>query len=116
FYNPQLAHASYLAGCQSEGVAIVIDPGRDPRPYLAEAETHGLRIIAVTETHIHADFVSGARELAAATGATLYLSDEGDANWKYQYLAGLPQRLLNDGDTFMIGNLRFDVLHTPGHT
>ncbi len=116
FYNSQLAHASYLAGCQAKGVAVVIDPGRDPHPYLAEAETHGLRIVAVTETHIHADFVSGARELAAATGATLYLSDEGDANWKYQYLADLPHQLLKDGDTFMIGNLRFDVLHTPGHT
>jgi hydroxyacylglutathione hydrolase len=86
------------------------------RPYLDEAGAQGLRITAVAETHIHADYVSGARELAAATGAALYLSDEDGADWKYQYLAGTPHRLLRDGDSFFIGNLRFDVLHTPGHT
>lgn len=116
FYDARLAQASYLVGCQVAGVAIVVDPGRDPQPYLAAADAEGLRIVAATETHIHADFVSGARELAAATGATLYLSDEGDANWKYQYLRDVPHRLLKDGDSFYIGNMRFDVLHTPGHT
>lgn len=116
FYNKQLAQASYLVGCQSAGIAIVIDPGRNIDPYIEEAEAEGLKIIAAAETHIHADFVSGARELADRLGARLYLSDEGDANWKYQYLDGYDHQLVRDGDSFMIGNLKFEVMHTPGHT
>lgn len=116
FYDQKLAHASYLVGCQATGEAIVVDPGRDIDPYLVTVQAEGLRLVAATETHIHADFVSGARELAECTGATLYLSDEGDANWKYQYLQNYPHRLLKDGDTFKIGNIRFEVRHTPGHT
>ncbi len=115
FYDPKLAQASYMVACQAAGVAIVIDPARDIRPYLATAEAEGLRITHVTETHIHADYVSGTRELAAATGATMYLSDEGGHDWRYAY----PDRdihLLKDGDTFMVGNIRFEALHTPGHT
>jgi hydroxyacylglutathione hydrolase len=75
-----------------------------------------LRLVAATETHIHADFVSGARELAERTGATLYLSDAGDQNWKYQFLDGYQHQLLKDGDSFKIGNILFEVRHTPGHT
>jgi hydroxyacylglutathione hydrolase len=116
FYNRQLAHASYMVGCQATGDAIVIDPGRDIKPYLDEADVQEFRITAATETHIHADFVSGARELAAQTGAKLYLSDEGDENWKYQFVDEYDHRLLRDGDVFMVGNIRFEVLHTPGHT
>jgi hydroxyacylglutathione hydrolase len=116
FYNEKLAHASYMVGCQATGEAIVVDPGRDVEPYLCAAEAQGLRIVAATETHIHADFVSGARELAERTGAKLHLSDEGDENWKYQFLDGYQHQLLHDGDSFKIGNVRFDVLHTPGHT
>jgi hydroxyacylglutathione hydrolase len=116
FYDQKLAHASYLAGCQAIGEAIVVDPGRDIEPYLTTARAEGLRLVAATETHIHADFVSGARDLAERTGATLYLSDEGDANWKYQYLAGYQHELVKDGDTFKIGNIQFQVWHTPGHT
>jgi hydroxyacylglutathione hydrolase len=116
FFHQSLAHASYLVGCQTTGEAIVIDPGRDLAPYLKEAEGQGLRLVAATETHIHADFVSGARELAERTGATLYLSDEGEADWKYQYLGGYPHRLLKDGDSFKVGHIRFEVRHTPGHT
>jgi hydroxyacylglutathione hydrolase len=116
FYNEKLAHASYMVGCQATGEAIVVDPGRDVEAYLCAAEAQGLRIVAATETHIHADFVSGAVELAERTGAKLYLSDEGDANWKYQFLDGYQHRLLHDGDSFKIGNVRLDVLHTPGHT
>src|SRR5690606_21755330 len=85
FYDPALAHASYLVGCQKTGEAVVIDPGRDVEPYLQAAEREGLRIVASAETHIHADFVSGSRELADRVGAKLYLSDEGPAEWKYQY-------------------------------
>jgi hydroxyacylglutathione hydrolase len=116
FYDQKLAHASYLVGCQIIGEAIVIDPGRDVEPYLTTAQHEGLRLVAATETHIHADFVSGARELAERTGAMLYLSDEGDQNWKYQYLDRYQHRLLKDGDSFKIGNILFEVRHTPGHT
>lgn len=115
-YNQKLAHASYLVGCQATGEAIVVDPGRDIEPYLQEVEAQGMQIVAVTETHIHADLLSGARELAERTGARLYLSDEGDENWKYQYLAGYDYVLLKDGDIFKIGNIQFEVMHTPGHT
>lgn len=116
FFDPKLAHASYLLGCQAVGEAVVIDPGRDIEPYLAAAEANDMRLVAVTETHIHADFVSGARELAERVGARLYLSDEGDENWKYQYLDGYDHVLLKDGAVFKIGNLRLEAVHTPGHT
>jgi hydroxyacylglutathione hydrolase len=116
FYDPKIAHASYLVGCQATNEAIVIDPGRDVTPYLREAEANEMRLVAVTETHIHADFVSGARELAERSGARLYLSDEGDADWKYRYQGGYDCRLLADGDHFLLGNIRFEVMHTPGHT
>lgn len=116
FYDEKLAHASYLVGCQATGEAIVVDPGRDIAPYLEAAEDNDMRLVGVAETHIHADFVSGARELAERTGATLYVSDEGDENWKYQFLDGYPHRLLKDGDRFRAGNVEFEVMHTPGHT
>ena len=69
FYDEQLAQASYLIGCQANGTAIVIDPARVIAPYLEVAAAESLRIVAVTEPHIHADFLSGLRELSAATGA-----------------------------------------------
>ncbi len=116
FYDSKLAHASYLVGCQATGEAIVIDPGRDIEPYLTTAEVEGLRLVAATETHIHADFVSGARELAERAGVMLYLSDEGDENWKYQYVHVYRYRPLKEGDSFKIGNILFEVRHTPGHT
>ena len=116
FYDTRLAQASYLVGCQLTGEAIVVDPNRDVAQYVAAAAKKGLRVTHVTETHIHADFVSGARELARHTGALLLLSDEGDADWKYAYAAEDGARLLKDGDHFMVGNIRLDVLHTPGHT
>jgi hydroxyacylglutathione hydrolase len=75
-----------------------------------------VKITHVTETHIHADFVSGARELAARTGATMYLSDEGDANWKYAFAAESNATLLKDGDRLTVGSVLVDVMHTPGHT
>jgi len=115
-YDDALAQASYLIGCQATGEAIVVDPLRDAALYLEVAKREGLRITHVTETHIHADFVSGARELHAATGARLYLSAEGGRDWQYEYAATDDAILLRDGDHFMVGNIRFDVLHTPGHT
>ncbi len=116
FYDQKLAHASYLVGCQATGEAIVIDPGRDIEPYIREAEANDMCIVAAAETHIHADFVSGSRELAERTDAKLYLSDEGDENWKYHFLDGYDHQLLKDGDVFQVGKIAFEVMHTPGHT
>lgn len=115
-YDQALAQASYVIGCQATGEAIVIDPLRDPAPYLDVARAEGLRITHVTETHIHADFVSGARELCAATGAQLFLSAEGGPEWQYAFAEHDQARLLHDGDRIMVGNIQCDVLHTPGHT
>ena len=111
-YDEDLAQASYLIGCQATGEAIVVDARRDADTYLALAAHHGLRITAVTETHIHADYQSGSRELAARTGAKLYLSDEGDADWRYGF-EGIP---LRHGDVIRLGNVRLEAVHTPGHT
>ena len=116
FYDAKLAQASYLVGCQATGEALVIDPNRDIDQYLDAADAEGLRITHVTETHIHADFVSGSRELAARATAQLYLSDEGGADWKYAFASDAGATLLRHGSSFMVGNIRIDVLHTPGHT
>lgn len=115
-YEEGLSQMSYFLGCPSTGEALVVDPKRDVDTYLELAESLGLRIVAVAETHIHADYLSGARELAAQTGATLYLSDEGDENWKYKGLEGFKYVLVKDSDEFRVGNIRMKVLHTPGHT
>ena len=111
-YDKSLAQASYFIGCQKAGVAIVIDPKRDVDTYLEIAKQNKMTITHVAETHIHADFLSGSRELAALTGAKLYLSDEGGPGWEYEF----DHVGLKDGSTFMVGNLKFEVLHTPGHT
>jgi hydroxyacylglutathione hydrolase len=115
-YDDRLAQASYIIGCQATGEALVVDPNRETERYIEAASRAGLRIAHVTETHIHADFVSGSRELAQRTGARLYLSDEGDANWKYAFAADAGAVLLHDGDSFMVGNIKVQVSHTPGHT
>ncbi len=116
FYDEALAQASYLIGCQATGEAIVVDPIRDVEPYLTVARAEGLRVTHVTETHIHADFVSGARELVARTGAALLLSAEGGTDWQYAFAERDGARLLHDGDQIRVGNIQLDVLHTPGHT
>ncbi len=116
FYDKSLAHASYLVGCQKSGEAIVIDPSRSIDQYLDSATAEGLRITGAAETHIHADFVSGSRELADRVGAKLYLSDEGPADWKYQFADQHASQLLKDGNVFYVGKVKFEVLHTPGHT
>jgi hydroxyacylglutathione hydrolase len=115
FYDKKLAQTSYMVGCAATGEALVIDPARDINSYLEAAHDEGLQITHVTETHIHADFVSGSRELAVTTGAKLFLSDMGDANWKYQF-ADRRTTLIQDGDFWMVGNVRVDVMATPGHT
>jgi hydroxyacylglutathione hydrolase len=116
FYDDKLAQASYMVGCVATGEALVVDPARNVMPYLRAAEKEGLRITHVTETHIHADFVSGSRELSAATGATIYLSDMGDENWKYAFADEPNVILVRDGDSWKVGNIKVDVLYTPGHT
>ncbi|KMY30807.1 Zn-dependent hydrolase [Lysinibacillus xylanilyticus] len=116
FYDEKLAHASYVVGCQAKGEMVIVDPMRNIEPYLALAEKEKMQIVGALETHIHADFVAGSRELADRVGTKMYISDEGDADWKYQNLEGIPHQLLKDGDEFSIGNLIFKVMHTPGHT
>ena len=106
FYLGCLAHASYLIG--SDGVAAVVDPQRDVQIYLDTAATLGLRIAHVIETHLHADFVSGHRELAERTGAAIYLGIGSGATF--------PHRAVGDGDSIVFGQCRIDFLQTPGHT
>jgi hydroxyacylglutathione hydrolase len=114
FFEPLLAQNSYLVGCAAAGKAIVIDPHRDADVYLRAAEADALEIAYVTETHIHADYLSGTRELAARTGATMCLSREGDDDWQYAF--GDEARRVAAGDRIEVGNVWIDVLHTPGHT
>lgn len=111
-YDKSLAQASYLIGCQAKGEAIVIDAQRDMDIYLNIAAQNNLKITHIAETHIHADFLAGSRELAAVTGAKLYLSDEGGDDWQYQF----DHVGLKHGDVIRVGNLTLEVLHTPGHT
>lgn len=111
-YDKSLAQGSYVIGCQATGEAIVIDAQRDIDVYLDIAKQNNLRITHIAETHIHADFLCGSRELAAVTGAEMYLSNEGGEDWQYQF----PHVGLTDGDIINVGNLTLEVMHTPGHT
>jgi hydroxyacylglutathione hydrolase len=106
FYLSCLAHASYLIG--SDGEAAVVDPQRDVDQYLEEAKTQNLQIKYVIETHLHADFVSGHRELAARTGAEIVFSEKAGAHF--------PHRAVRDDDELTIGEVKLRVLETPGHT
>jgi hydroxyacylglutathione hydrolase len=115
-YDDLLAQAAYLIACQKTGEAIVIDPARDVDRYLAAAKEAGVRIVAVAETHIHADFLSGARQLAEDHGAKLYLSDEGGPDWSYRWANGLNVQLVRHGYRIRIGGIQLEVVHTPGHT
>lgn len=116
FYDKALAHASYLVGCQKTGEAIVIDAGRDIQQYLDVAKSEGMKIIGAADTHIHADYVSGARQLAEQVNAKLYVSDEGPDAWKFEFASAYDHQLLRDGDLFNVGKIEFRVMHTPGHT
>ena len=115
-YDDPLAQASYLIGCAASGAAVVIDPNRWIEQYLAAAAAHGLRITAVTETHIHADFVSGSRELAQRAGASLYLSACGTPAWQYEFRSETNVRLLEPGSSIRVGQVELAAVHTPGHT
>lgn len=106
FYLGCLAHASYLIGSERE--AAVVDPQRDVQQYIEEAAAHGLSIRYVIETHLHADFVSGHRELAERTGAEIVFGDRADVEF--------PHRGVRDGDELRLGRLVLRALETPGHT
>lgn len=117
-FEPKLAQYSYLIGCQKNGTAIIIDPMRDVEQYFELAKKEKLNLIAAADTHIHADYVSGLQELAEK-GLHIYASDEGDADWKYNWLKAnkaYKTTFLKNGARFSLGNIHFDVLHTPGHT
>jgi hydroxyacylglutathione hydrolase len=118
FFHPRLAQSSYLIGCGVAREGIVIDPLRDVEQYVTAAAAEGVRITAVTETHVHADFLSGSHELAAITGAQLYLSGEERGPWSYsdEYIRRAHAMLLHDAYVIRIGTVRVDVARTPGHT
>jgi hydroxyacylglutathione hydrolase len=106
FYLGCLAHASYMIG--SEGEALVVDPQRDVELYLKAADEQGLKIRHVFETHLHADFVSGHRELASRSGAQIYIGRQAGARF--------PHVAVQDGFELKMGNCRVLVRETPGHT
>jgi len=106
FYLNCLSHASYLIG--SDGEAVVVDPQRDVDQYLDEAAAQNLKIKYVIETHLHADFVSGHRELSGRTGAEVVFGRQARAT--------IPHRAVTDGDELAVGQVRLRILETPGHT
>ncbi|HEX5836956.1 MAG TPA: MBL fold metallo-hydrolase [Anaerolineales bacterium] len=108
FFVDGLACVSYLVGCDSQGVAAVIDPDREVQKYLDAARARGLTITHIIETHLHADHVSGNSDLAERTGAEIYIHEAGRAEF--------PHKPLREGDVLELGNVRLRVLHTPGHT
>jgi len=106
FYLGCLAHASYIIG--SDGEAAVVDPQRDVEQYIEDAGAHNLKIRYVIETHLHADFVSGHRELAARTGAEIVFGAKAEATF--------PHCAVSDGDVLKVGEIVLRVMETPGHT
>jgi len=116
FYDENLAQASYMIACEKTREAIVVDPNSDVAQYTRAAGSDRVRIAHVTETHIHADFLSGAHALAKAAGAALHLSGEGRKEWGYTSAALEGANLLRDGSHVDIGQIRVRAAHTPGHT
>lgn len=108
FFIDGLGCASYIVGCEAMGVAAIIDPDREVQKYLDSAASRKLKITHIIETHLHADHVSGNSDLAARTGAQIYVHEAGGAEFDHQPV--------KDGDELELGNLRLRILHTPGHT
>jgi hydroxyacylglutathione hydrolase len=108
FFVEGLGCASYLVGCEAEGVAAVIDPERNVQKYLDTAIARGLKITHIIETHLHADHVSGNTDLANRTGADIYLHEASGVEFDY--------KPLREGDVITLGDVRLKVVHTPGHT
>lgn len=117
FFDRKLAQYSYLVGCQANGTALIIDPMRDIDLYIDAAADENLTIVAAADTHIHADYISGLREFAER-GVKVYASDEGDKDWKYEWLknSDYDYQLLKDGNEFKVGNITLKSWYTPGHT
>lgn len=115
FYDNHLSQASYLVGCQRTGEAIVIDPVRDLTKYMEVADSEGFKITQAAETHIHADFASGIRDVAERLNANIYVSGEGDDQLSYK---NMPEHtnFVKNQDIIQVGNIKLEVLHTPGHT
>jgi hydroxyacylglutathione hydrolase len=112
-----LAQNAYLIGCQRTGEAIIVDPERDVDRYVKIAAENNFKITAVADTHIHADYLSGARELMERHGAVAYLSAEGGPDWQFEWAKGNPNAVfLHDGDTFQVGNIELKAVLSPGHT
>jgi hydroxyacylglutathione hydrolase len=116
-FEEKLAQYAYLIGCQKSGEAIIVDPMRDIDRYQKIASKNKLKIVAATETHIHADYLSGLREFAES-GVKILVSDEGDKDWKYEWVidSKYDHQLLKDADEFSIGNIKFTTVYSPGHT
>ena len=108
-----LAHYSYALGCESAGILAIVDPRRDVDVYQSFAHHRGLRITHVLETHIHADFASGARELAERAGAELWLSAYDKSEL---YEVAFPHHPMHDAESLTLGRVRIEARHTPGHT
>ena len=108
-----LAHYSYALGCPGAGEIAIVDPKRDIDTYIDFARDQNLRITHILETHIHADYASGARELAARTGATFWASayDHGE-----DFEIAFDHRDLCEGDSIHLSGVRIEALHTPEHT
>ena len=115
FYDNHLSQASYLVGCQRTGEAIVIDPVRDLTKYMEVADSEGFKITQAAETHIHADFASGIRDVQERLNANIYVSGEGDDQLSYK---NMPEHtnFVKNQDIIQVGNIKLEVLHTPGHT
>jgi hydroxyacylglutathione hydrolase len=113
-YHDRLAQAGYLIACEATRKAIVIDPLREPGVYLEAAAFEDVRIERVTETHVHADFLSGAEALAREAAAELLLSAEGEETSARLERTGASP--LRNGDLLSVGRVRIEVRHTPGHT
>jgi hydroxyacylglutathione hydrolase len=116
FYDENLAQASYMIACEKTREAIIVDPNVDIGMYARAAGADRVRIAHVTETHVHADFVSGAHALASTAGARLHLSGEGQNEWTYSAEALRKANVLHDGAEIEIGRVRLLARHTPGHT
>src|SRR5699024_7983110 len=113
--DEKLSQTSYMVACQKTKDAIIIDPSRILDEYKAVADKQGYNITSATETHIHADFASGLRDANKKFGSQIFVSDEGDENWKYENVLE-DTVFLKEVTTINVGNVRLTVLHTTGHT
>ena len=115
FYNDHLSHASYLIGCQRTNEALIVDPNKDLQQYIDIANKEGFTITQAVETHIHADYASGIRDIANLLNAHIYVSKEGDDSLGYKNMPD-NTHFVGQDDIIKVGHIELKVLHTPGHT